>query len=239
MRRILFGGVGLILLLGPTRADTIYDTMSIIHEPYHVYTGNGNAVAGIGIFGALQDLRLVDDFAVPSGLQTIVEVEQASLTFLGTVPADGVRVLLYEDSGGRPQENPFIDYHASPADVAQTTFLDEWGQFIGSDLVVKNLNISLPHPGVWWIDVLPYDTSPTGDWFYWVRSLSQATGFEPYCKDGGEGLGGYGHTTWRSVSQQGYQPGDTAMRIDAVPEPASAVLLALLALLGARRTAAA
>lgn len=233
--RILVAAV-LLLVPAALAGTEIYNTMGMIQSPVKYDTGNGNAVSGTGVFGGVQDLRLADDFTVPASLTRITEVEAAYVTFFGTAPANGVRVVLYEDAGNKPKETPYIDFNATGANVVKTNFSDPLFYLVGTVLTVKNLTLDLPYAGHWWIDILPYDKSASGDWFYQVRDLQSFTGAEPYCKDGGEGTGGYGHTDWWSMTAQGYGAGDAAMRIVAdVPEPASLLLIGLGALALRRR----
>lgn len=231
MRKVLV--VLLALVVVQAYAADIYNTMDMIKAPQKYNAGNGNAVSGTGIFGAVQDLRLADDFTLASAMK-ITEVEAAYVTFLGTAPANGVRVVIYPDAGNKPAEAPFVDFNATGGNVIKTNFADNVFGLIGTDLVATNLSINLT-AGHWWIDILPYDKSSSGDWFYQVRNLNQFTGAEPYGKDGGEGAPGYGTTTWKSMSQLGFGAGDTAMRIAAIPEPATLLLVALGALALRRR----
>jgi len=208
----------------------IYNTMGMIQVPQQFDAGNGNAKSGMAAFGAIYDLRLADDFIAPANLLTIVEVEQASESVLGVAPQN-LRVLIYEDQNNLPKEPPIFDVLAA---VTMTPFTDYVLGWMGQDLKSTGLNLTLPHAGKFWIDLLPVDTSPSGDWFWQVRDLQSFTGSNPAVKDGVEGNGGYGFFNWQDIGPL-YGAGDAAMRIAATPEPTTLGLLAIGALFLRRR----
>jgi hypothetical protein len=221
------------------RADDLYNRMDMVGDASYD-GGYGNAIAGKGIFGATYDLQTSDDFTVPAGGFKIMEVEQASLTFVGTSPAD-VAIRIYADDGGTPEEDALYEKLAV-ADLglspAYETFTDTVFGYTGVKMTLSGLDITLGE-GRYWLNIQPIDTSDTADWYYQLIDYDTLNGYDAHLRDGKSGYsGGYGLELWTPSAEFFDVPADLAMRISGVvPEPASCLLIALggLGLLRRRR----
>lgn len=187
-------------------------------------TGNGNAMAGAGIFSQTLDLQMVDDCVHAAELE-IIQVCQASITFVGQPPANGLWVQVYADTGGAPANAASFDQVITS--VTSTPFVDSVLGFAGL-VICADLAPGFVIPaGTWWWDIQPVSLRAGGDWYYQLRRTSiPPTGGDSFLKDGatehgsafgGPFPGGYGITTWQPVTALGYAAGDAAFLVRGQP----------------------
>lgn len=234
MKRFL-GLAALVALVAPFSASAtdLYNTMGMTGDSSYD-TGNGNAIAGYGIFGQTADLQVADDFDVPFGGFKLQELEQASVCFFGQAPAD-VAIRLYADEGGKPSESAFYEKLAVAdlgATLSTSSFSENNFGLVGMIMTVSGVDIDLAE-GTYWIDLQPIDESTSADWYYQIADNDALIGAPGHLRDGESGYpGGYGLSDWGSTEVSTY-----AMRLagTAIPEPASLGLLVVGAMTALRR----
>lgn len=192
---------------------------------------NGNAIGGAGVLTRIEDLQVADDCALDQPLE-ITEICQASLTFGGQVPANGLWLQVYADNGGSPAES--ASFTTVIPTVSVTPFTDNLFFLAGVVLCGAPAPGFVIPAGTWWLNAQPVSIDPTGDWYYQVRLVaSSPNGGDSYLRDaasehgtsfGGPYPGAYGVNTWTSAFALGFGRGDAAFRIAGEPAGTSADL---------------
>lgn len=196
---------------GARTGTVIYDTLYFADNAQYD-TGNGNAWSGQGIFGAVYDLQLADDFRTTSD-SVLSRVTADFVTFFGASPAGGLQVDVYRHTNAGPGA---LVASQTVGVAAASSFTDPYFGLIGVRLT-GNVNIHLDPNTPYYIMIQPVDLSSSGDWYYQVRDLHTLQGGDSYGRDGGRGNGGYGYANWTSMSTMGFGAGDTGMQIMATP----------------------
>lgn len=220
-------------LTAPTLyADVVYDTLGMVSD--QSYDGvHGNAIGGRGVFGTTYDLQACDDFSIALQNFAINELDQASVCYFGSAPAD-LAIRIYPDVNGIPGENPIFDQLAIGdlgGTLSATEFDDEQFGFAGLILSVRDISIPLD-AGRYWIDLQPVDESKDADWYYQLSSTSGVEGGSLHLRDGKSGYpGNYGFDQWTNSGDEAL-----ALRIaGAVPEPSALLTLSFAVVFVARR----
>jgi len=182
--------------------------------------GNGDAISGIGIFGVVYDLEVADPFEMPQdGYVTRVVMDY--LNFFGGPysPADDVLVEFFPDAGGMASETP-IHQLTGTAHTESGIYVGWWGPCTRVEVRFDECEVPLD-AGIWWVSVVPVDTTSGGDWYYVCRSSASGL-FDSNLRDGGTdhgGLyggpygGGYGSDDWITAGSFGY-PGTTSFLVE-------------------------
>jgi hypothetical protein len=195
---------------------------------------NGNAIGGENLFGKRSALQNCDDFITTDTGFILTEVEVGNVMFTLNF-VDNARVSVFGEVDGRPTEEAVFSARASDLGATVTSHEYAEGVFGGYGIrtTVSGLWIPLEPSTAYYIDVQVY--SGPDDWAYTVRS-DVVTGTDSFLRDGpaDEGEGGYGWTEWRPGAESGFGAGDSAYRVEAVPEPGALALLGFAVIFAAR-----
>lgn len=219
--------------LPPVRrgAVVVCDQMAmVINGTYN--QANGNAIGGSGSFGVTSDLQVADDCVHAAPLE-ITEVCQASVTFAGLAPADGLWVQVYADAAGTAAHEASFDVVAT--NVTTTPFVDNVFGLSGLILCAElPAGFAVP-AGSWWWSLQPVSIGPSGDWYYQTRRTDVApAGGDSHLRDGfdehgtafgGPYIGVWGTTTWVPAATLSAGAGDAAFRVVGNPVSATADLV--------------
>lgn len=204
-------------------STVVCDQMSMVKDGTFT-DANGNAIAGLGVFGLTYDLQLADDCVHTATLE-ITQVCQASVTFFGLPPTD-LWVQVYADAGGTPANTATFEETAT--DVTVTPFVDTVFGLDG-EVICADLAPGFVVPaGTWWWNIQPVSLAANADWYYQVRrtnvtpaggdTFGRSGAAEHGSAFGGPYPGGYGGTmVWVSMLKLFYPPGDSAFSVTGQP----------------------
>lgn len=211
--------------------NVIYDTLWIVDDGL-TDAGNGCAISGKSIFGSMRDMGLVDDFEISTGTTELSRVVTDYVSSNGGAyrPATDVMIEVFNDLGGKPSETPAFQ-------VMGTTYICEeinvswWGPGTRIRVDVEPGIIQI-NDGLWWVSVVPVDTTVSGDWYYALRRYGKPILADTHGRDGGTDhgslyggpyTGGYLINNWTSMETMGYKQGITSMRIESAGESSTSV----------------
>lgn len=228
MRKALV--VALLVLPIAANAAVLLDNLKITDQQLY-FTGNGNWIGGSGVFGNNNDLQLADDFKTDGTNTVLTSLTVDFLTF-GVGPATQALVEVFPISGGAPQEVPL---YTGTLNVSGANFNDTLFGLVGKRYTAALPNWALAANTSYYISMQPIGA----DWGYSPRG-NIIFGGDSYLRDGGVDhgngyAGGYGTNDFRSANAMGFGAGDVSMKVEAIPEPASMLLLGLAGLLIRRR----
>lgn len=243
---LMAGAATLAVLVGSASAAVLHDTTAMTDN--QVYTTSSLAQSFIG--GALNnsgtrwDMQAGDDFTlVDPHLITSVTADFLTLAATpATMPAEGVLVEFFPDTGAGPSNTPFAQYFAAAASVSATTFTNTIGTATYSTTGIR-FTVDLSTAGIelgtgtWWMSVVPVDSTDDGRFYYNV-SRAGSNGLRAHHRSAGTYHGtGYGGTFQPQWTQFILAQRDLAFRVEGTPIPApwSFAALAGLAVTGRRR----
>jgi hypothetical protein len=198
--------IGLLVLLalstfGSAGADVLYDSLWIVDDRW-MDAGSGNAIGGAnGPLRQTTDAQIADDFEVP-GPHRISVVVADIMSYLGTVPAEGMWVQFYphDDGGNKPSEDVFAEVVVSAEEftvVELESPLNFPAYRITMDLTPYDVVLGA---GTWWVNFQPLDVETNGDWFWYIGSVSIETIGQPsHVRDGWLAHGNNYAPLWRST----------------------------------------
>jgi len=184
-------GIGMLMMLlsafsPQTSADVIYDSLWIVDDMW-MDAGSGNAIGGFnGPTRRTMDAQIADDFEV-DGEHRITVVVADIMSYNSTVPAEGVWVQFYrhDGRGNKPSEDVFAEVVMLPEefDVEEIESPLRFAAYrITMDLADTDIVLDT---GTWWVNFQPLDIETTGDWFWYIGSVSIETiGHRSHVRDG-------------------------------------------------------
>jgi hypothetical protein len=200
--------------------EVIYDTLHFADS--QTYDGaNANALSGIGVFGAISDYQLCDDFATTE-LSVVTRITGDYVCFFGGVPAGGLQIDVFEDLGGAPAEDAIFSSTVPVTEVS--SWHDPMYGLFGMRLAA-DVHIPLAPNTSYYLMLQAVDLTPQGDWYYQIYDNDSRLGGDRYTRNGGRGGNDFSWYTWRSAGNSGYGVGDVGMQVRAVPGVGSAAVL--------------
>lgn len=208
----------LSLLPGQSFAERIMDQMYLVDQQLY-NNGWSNHAGGILVFGENYALQLADDFWTTATGFIISEVEVGNLTYGVEQPATAWVSIYAAGRDGQPTEDAVYDERH--AVTANTPFSDTIHGLAGVKTTVGGLAIRLSPNTHYFISV----QTESRDWAWTAFGGGAGRGSDTYMRDNGRNgyKGAYGSTTWRTDG--GFALEASAYRIEAIPEPGSALLL--------------
>jgi len=217
-------------VVSPVRADVLYDSLWIVDDGW-MDAGTGNAIGGESPLGRIFDAQMADDFTLDEPA-TLTRLVVDFMAYNGTVPAEGIWVQIYphDDKTGSPSEKLFTEFLATSRDwTVEKIDTDLTYLAWRIDIDITSHEVEIP-PGRWWINPQALDIATTGDWFWWIGSVSSETiGLPSHVRDGWQDHGNqydglWGSTDWIPHDFRGNNT--VSMRIEGDPAGSAADLTA-------------
>jgi len=201
-------------------ADVLWDSLWIVDDDV-CDSGNGAAISGMSIFGAIYDLQCAQAFEV-TGDTDITRVVQDYLNFNSSPysPATDVLVEFFADMGGYPAEIPTFQMTGT-VHAEFSIYVSWWDPCTRIEVTFGAGEVTLG-AGTHWVSVTPVDITSGGDWYFACRKY-EVLFVDAYFRDGGGDHGtlyggpfggGYGIIDWASMGDMGFTAGTVSFLVE-------------------------
>ena len=203
--------------------DIWYDSTWIVDTDV-ADAGNGAAISGMSVFGAIYDLSLADDFDCPGGDVGVIVHDYMNFNGGAYRPTTDYLIEFYSDVAGAPDDTAFIQLMGTNY-TAHEINVSWWGPCTRIRSVIDPGYATLP-AGFSWVSPSPVDITSDGDWYYGIRKYATGLFSDAHGRDGanmhgtiygGPYGGGYNTSTWTSMESLGFTAGDWSMKVLGVP----------------------